>query len=47
MDSVKAKGGSVQVSISAGGPPVHRRMTLEDAKDFKQQLEEAIIEASD
>lgn len=45
MYSAKAKGGSVQISISAGGPPMHRRMTLEDAEDFKNQLEEAIENA--
>lgn len=45
MYSAKEKDGSVLVSISAGGPPTHRHMTVEDAQDFEQQLEEAIAEA--
>lgn len=47
MYSAKAKGDSVQVSVAAGGPPVHRRMSLDDANDFLNQLQEAIEEASE
>ena len=47
MYSAKADGDFVLVSMSAGGPPVHRRMTPEDAQDFQNQLEEAIEEVSD
>lgn len=46
MLSVKPKGDAVLVSVSAGGKPVHRMTSIEDAEDFLADLEEAIEEAS-
>lgn len=47
MLSVKPKGDAVLVSVSAGGPPVHRMTSIEDARYFLDELEEAIDQAGD
>ena len=45
MPSVKEKDGNVLITVAGRRGPTHRSMSLEDAEEFREDLEQAIEEA--